>query len=306
MRLTLIKKTLTAFDKLHRSYPSLNLMIHVSKDQHTVQVVLPGLRFDDIDHTGQPNIVTVFDMLSHVETAAYGHEYSFLDYRALRQQNLRTYVKACVMDIGSDFYETTTPKAPLDVCVKLTDIGHTTFTTVNEVFCGGRLKPSIRVRSVHGTVNKMRQAPEPLPEWWVNRFRPLLPTKNQKIFITPEAKIGKTHKNVVTVPLTDTDHNERTRCASYLKYFTENSSIALRKEALAHIKSSFNMFHTKRLNLLYMGPTKWGDILTSETWQGENKFNIYCSISKGDHQVWFGKMELFEDVFGLQPVVLKA
>ena len=36
----------------YRAYPSLNLSINVKQDKHAVQVVLPGLRFDDIDHTG--------------------------------------------------------------------------------------------------------------------------------------------------------------------------------------------------------------------------------------------------------------
>ena len=41
--------------KYFRAYPSLNLTLHVSKDRQSVQCVLPGLRFDDIDHTGMVN-----------------------------------------------------------------------------------------------------------------------------------------------------------------------------------------------------------------------------------------------------------
>ena len=40
-----------------RAYPSLNLTLHVSKDQTAVQCVLPGLRFDDIDHSGTQQTV---------------------------------------------------------------------------------------------------------------------------------------------------------------------------------------------------------------------------------------------------------
>ncbi|XP_045193464.1 uncharacterized protein LOC123549431 [Mercenaria mercenaria] len=290
-----------AFQKLHRAYPSLNLMIQVSKDLNAVQVVLPGLRFDDINHTGQPNMVTMFDMMSHVETASFGHEPSFLDYLALRQQNLRVFVKACVMDISSEFYETTTPKAPLDVQVKLTDIGNSTFTTTNELFCGGDLNPSIRTRSVYAFTNKKTSQLEPVPDWWRNRFTPLLksPSGNNKPFVTTSPKSAPTHMNCFTIPLSDTDHNERTRCASYLRYFTENTSVASRKELLKHIKSSFHEFHIKRLSMLYFGATNWGDMLISETWQGEKPLKIMCEISKDENPVWFAEMELYDKVFGL-------
>lgn len=276
-------------------------MIHVNKDQNGVQVVLPGLRFDDIDHTGQPNMPTVFDMMSHVETASFGHEPSFLDYLGLRQQNYRVYAKACIMDIGSQFYETTTPKAPLDIQVKLTDIGHSTFTTTNEVFCGGSLSPSIRTRSVYAFTGKTMGKAEPMPEWWKNRFIPQLPMPppHGKVFVSPSQKVDPTHMASFTVPLNDTDHNERTRCASYLRYFTENTSVASRKELLKHIKSSFHEFHIKRLSMLYFGPTYWGDFLTSTTWQDDNPLQILCEISKDEKPMWFGRMELYDKVFGL-------
>ncbi|KAL4234946.1 hypothetical protein ACF0H5_006588 [Mactra antiquata] len=294
-----MSKYSNAFQRLHRAYPSLNLKVNVNKDQNTVHIVLPGLRFDDIDHTGQPNMVTVFDMMSHVETAALGNQKSFLDYLALRQKNLRIYVKACVMDIHSNFYETTTPKAPLDIQVKLTNIGNTTITTTNELYCGGKLNPSIRTRSVYALINKKTNEAESVPEWWRSRFSPLITSSENKLMVMPSKKVEPAHVNHVTIPLHDTDHNERTRCASYLRYFTENTSIASRKEKLKHIQSTFHEFHIKRMSMLYWGPTQWGDSLLSETWQENNPRTIMCQISKDNHPVWFGKMELHDSVFGL-------
>ena len=251
--------------------------------------------------SGQPNMVTMFDMMSHVETASFGHERSFLDYLALRQQNLRVFVKCCVMDISSKFYETTTPKAPLDVQVKLSDIGNTTFTTTNELFCGGNLSPSIRTRSVYAFINKKTSKIEPVPDWWRNRFthlvKPLM--GNNRPFVTPKPKSDHSHINCFTIPLTDTDHNERTRCASYLRYFTENTSVASRKELLKHIKSSFHEFHIKKLSMVYFGPTNWGDMLTSETWQDDRPLNIMCEICKDGELKWFAEMELYNKVYGL-------
>ncbi|KAH3770483.1 uncharacterized protein LOC127845427 [Dreissena polymorpha] len=294
-----------AFQRLHRAYPSLNLMIHVNNDRTGVQVVLPGLRYDDIDHTGQPNIVKVFDIMSHVETAAFGYDPSFLDYLAIRQQNLRIFVKALVMEIDSSFYETTTPKAPLDTRVQLHDVGNRTFTTLNEIYCGGKLRPSIRSRSVYAIVNKNTSIIEPLPDWWKNRFEGHIVSKPKKLLVEAVKKCAPIHKNTFIVPLGDTDHNERTRCASYLRYFTENTSIASRLALLKHLKSSFYEFHIKRLSMLYYGPTSWGDQLTSETWQGDNPLQIMCEISKEGVPTWFGIMELHENVFGLPELKTK-
>lgn len=244
-------------------------------------------------------MVNVFDMMSHVETAAFGNQQSFLDYLAIRQKNLRIYVKACIMDINSNFYETTTPKAPLDIQVKLTDIGNTTITTTNELYCGGKLSPSIRTRSVYAIINKKTNQAEQVPDWWRNRFSPFISKSANKLHVMPLKKVEPTHLNHFTIPLSDTDHNERTRCASYMRYFTENTSIASRKEQLKHIKSTFREFHIKRMSMLYWGPTQWGDVLTSETWQQENPLTIFCQISKQGQPVWFGMMDLFESVFGL-------
>ncbi|WAR11717.1 hypothetical protein MAR_025897 [Mya arenaria] len=294
-----------AFQRLHRAYPSLNLMIQVNAPKNEVQVVLPGLRYDDIDHTGQPNMVRMFDIMSHVETAAFGNNPSFLDYIGMRQQNLRVFIKACVMEIDSLFYETTTPKAPLDSRVTLANVGNRTFTTLNELYCSGKLKPSIRTRSVYAVVNKKTGKIEELPEWWKSRFVPLQSKPNSKLIVDSEQKRDTIHSKTFMVPLNDTDHNERTRCASYLRYFTENISIASRNEALEHIKSSFHEFHIKKLEMLYYGATGWGDTLTSETWQTDNPLQINCQVSKEGIPMWFGKLELHEKVFGLPELETK-
>lgn len=248
----------------------------------------------------------MFDIMSHVETAAFGNEPSFIDYLAIRNQNLRIFVKASVMEIGSDFYETTTPKAPLDVNVRLYDIGNTTFTVVNELSCGGKLKPSIRTRSVYAVINKKTGKIEPTPDWWRRRFVPLAECKSQnKQLISPVEKSGPTYRSEFTIPLNDTDHNERTRCSSYLNYFNESTSVASRKELLKHIKSSFHEFHVKRLSMLYFGPTGWGDTLTAETWQSELPLQILCEIRKDNVPVWFGKMDLHERVYGFPELETK-
>ena len=40
---------------IFRAYPSLKMKVNINDSRSEVDVVLPGLRFDDIDHTGQEN-----------------------------------------------------------------------------------------------------------------------------------------------------------------------------------------------------------------------------------------------------------
>lgn len=38
---------------IDRAYPSLNLRLNVNSKQNEVDIVLPGLRYDDMDHFGK-------------------------------------------------------------------------------------------------------------------------------------------------------------------------------------------------------------------------------------------------------------
>ncbi|KAJ8302405.1 hypothetical protein KUTeg_018801 [Tegillarca granosa] len=119
----ILRRTLQSL-RIVRAYPSLNLTINVR----------------------QPDIWRMFDMMNRVEAAAFHNHLSFLDYASLYKQNYMTIVKACDIEIKSHFYEVTTPKAPLDISVKLVYVGNSTFTTVSEMTCGGKMKASIRLK----------------------------------------------------------------------------------------------------------------------------------------------------------------
>ena len=245
-------------------------------------------------------MATVFDIMSHVETAAVGKPPdSFIDYLTLRHHGLRHYIKACVMEVNSNFYEMTTPKAPLDIRLRLCSIGNASFTTLSELSCGGKMSPSITIENVHCLIHKPTARIHELPEWWKDKFSPILKNPTPKLEVTPATKPDTTFKTSILVPLSDTDHNERTRCASYLRYFMDNSSVGSQKSFYEHIKSSFHEFHIKRLSMYYYQASYWGDTLTAETWQRDKPREFHCLINNNSAPVWYGKMELHESVFGL-------
>lgn len=268
--------------------------------------MLPGLRFDDIDHFGQPDIWRVFDMMNSVEAAAFYSQDSFLDYNALLKQNYTTIVKACGVDIKKDFYEVVTPKAPVEVSCKLKRVGKTSFTTNVELFCGGKMKPSVTLKNVHTVISLHSNSVEPIPEWWITRFGKKEGTHKEEIprdvFITPAQKPVDTFHNVFAVPLSDTDITHKTRCASYFRYFIENASIASHTGFYRNIQTNFHEFHIKKLHFLYLRPSNWGDSLVSESWEDpKNPLILHCQISTRYDRLplWYGMMDLFSEVYGL-------
>ena len=247
---------------------------------------------------GQPDIWRVFDMINRVENAAFLNRPSFLDYEHLDKQNLTTIVKACILDISSDFYETITPKAPLDVEMKLGHIGNTTFTTVLSLMCGGKMKPSVRIKNMHTLINFHHNKVEELPEWWKNMFlTDALKDKQYLINVAPKQLDGKAFTHHFCVPLSDTDIFQKTRCSSYLRYFVENASIASSREEFKVLKNNFHEFHVKKMKMLYFEPTCWGDELVSQCWEGED-LKLHCQVLKEGRPVWYSEMQLFSEVYG--------
>jgi acyl-CoA thioesterase FadM len=245
----------------------------------------------------------VFDMMNSVEAAAFYNQDSFIDYNALLKQNYTTIVKACVVDIKKDFYEVVTPKAPVEVSCKLKRVGNTSFTTVVELYCGGKMKPSVALRNVHTIINMHSNTVEAIPEWWIKRFHTGENSSAEKHqFITPAKKPLETFSNVFTVPLSDTDITHKTRCASYFRYFLENASIASHRGYYRNIQTNFHEFHIKKLQMLYLQPSNWGDGLVSESWEdAKNPLTLHCQISSqnGLVPIWYGMMDLFSEVYGL-------
>ncbi|XP_063440760.1 uncharacterized protein LOC134721591 [Mytilus trossulus] len=292
--------------KLIRAYPSLNLRLNVNSKQNEVDIVLPGLRYDDIDHFGQPDIWRVFDMMNTVETAALYNQESFLDYNTLLKQNYSTITKACSVDIKKDFYEVITPKAPVEVSCKLKRVGNTSFTTVVELCCGGKMKPSVSCKNIHTIINVNENSVEQIPEWWRKRYEIKENADEDKnhraAFINPQEKPTDTFYNEFSVPLSDTDIRHKTRCASYFQYFIENASIASNKQFYRNIQRNFHEFHIKKFNLLYLQTSKWGDGLYSESWEDENNpLILHCQISSQIDRIpiWYGQILLFSEAFGV-------
>lgn len=246
---------------------------------------------------GQPDLWRVYDMIGRVETAAMYNDVSFLDFDVLHKQSISTIMKAVKMEFKSDFYEITTPKAPIEVTIKLKYVGDKTMITWSEAMCGGKMKPSIKIQNMHHAIDTNTRQPTVLPDWWKDKFSPDLP-EFTPFSVEPNVRPLDTHVHMFAVPLSDADTSGHTRCASYVRYFIDNASIASSRSFYKNIANSFHEFHIKKMSMLYFHPSKWGQTLTSETWEDDKKrLKLHCIVRKDEIPVWYGNMEFFPEVF---------
>ncbi|XP_067652192.1 uncharacterized protein [Haliotis asinina] len=281
-----------ALRRLMRAYPTLNLRIAVNPSQHEADVVLPGLRYEDIDYTGQPDIWRIYDMMGRVEFAAFFQDYSFIDFTSLYKKGIGAFAKAVSLEIKKGFYQTTTPKAPLHVHLKLDHIGETTFTVKSSLSTGGKHTPSVNIQSQYTLQHVESKLVEKIPNWWRIKFAPHISADAQKLIIYPPMDIPKqVFSHSLTVPRIDTDIHTRTRCSSYAKYFMDNASIASHRAFYPNVSTSFHELLVKKMKMVYFSASSWGDTLTAETWEDEEiPRTLHCNVIKQGQHIWYGSM----------------
>ncbi|RUS68668.1 hypothetical protein EGW08_023569 [Elysia chlorotica] len=289
---------------LIRAYPSLNLRIEVHRDQHKALALLPGLRYDDISYTGQPDLQRLMNIMGRVEHAAmYNTTNPFLDYQSLSRKGIGSYSKGLIMEIRRHFYETTTPKSPMQISLKLTGMMDTMYTIRTSATFGGRQKASIMMKSCNTLVHRESGLTEQIPDWFREKFLHLLPEIPDNYRpVEPPNCIGKTFSHHVVVPLRDTDSSGRTRHPSYVRYFTDNISIAANKNFYPALANMLHDYYTMRLSVVHFSPSVWGDSLLVETFQDpKDELKLHCFVCKNGNINWYGCLEFYEVMF--QPEV---
>ncbi|XP_076469853.1 uncharacterized protein LOC143300180 [Babylonia areolata] len=290
----------TSFQRLQRllrAYPSLNLRIEVDKDHHQAHINLPGLRYDDIDFTGQPSMWRLLNMIGRAEHAAFYNSDPFLKYTKLTTQGISSSSAEITMEIGKHFYEVTTPKSPVQVKLNIIGISNTTFTTCMSVMVGGRLKPSVQVKSLNVLRHRESGLLEQVPQWWRDHFSSFLPEFPEKPAVThPPNDCGQTFIHHLTVPFSDTDTSGYTRHPSYLRYLFDNMSIASHRNFYDKFSADrANDYKVRRLSMVAYGTSQFGDGLMVETFENlsEKDLRLHCFIGKNGAAVWYGCVDFF-------------
>ncbi|XP_076449887.1 uncharacterized protein LOC143286164 [Babylonia areolata] len=283
--------------RLLRAYPSLNLRMEVDKQQHEAHVNLPGLRYDDIDYTGQPSVWRLLNTIGRAEHAAFYNNTSYLKYTKLHDQGIGTYGAELTMEFGRHFYEVTTPKSPMQVKLNVIGIADTSFTTCMSVMVGGRLKPSVQVKSLNILRHRDSGLVEQVPQWWRTYFTNFLPRIPEKpVVASPPREMGQTFSHHLVVPYNDTNTSGHTRHPMYVRYLFDNMSIAFNRFKYKKFTGDLADYQVRRLSLLSYGSTCFGDALTVETFENpaEEELKLHCCISKDGMIQWYGCVEFFK------------
>lgn len=185
--------------------------------------------------------------------------------------------------------------------VKLNVIGisNSSFTTCMSVTVGGRLKPSVQVKSLNILRHRESGLVEQVPDWWRQHFSNFLPKYPQKPLVPdPPAEIGRTFAHHLTVPFSDTDTSGHTRHPMYLRYLFDNMSIATNRCFYEKFTSDLDQYLVRKISLVLYGSSQFGDALTVETFENpeEEDLKLHCFIGKNGCIQWYGCVEFFPRV----------
>ena len=182
--------------------------------------------------------------------------------------------------------------------VKLNVIGisDTSFTTCMSVMVGGRLKPSVQVKSLNILRHRESGLIEQVPDWWRRHFSNFLPKYPEKPAVpNPPEEMGPTFSHHLTVPFSDADTSGHTRHPMYLRYLFDNMSIASHRCFYRKFGNDLDGYLVRKMSLVAYGSTVFGDALTVETFENphEEELKLHCFIGKSGCIQWYGCVEFF-------------
>lgn len=185
--------------------------------------------------------------------------------------------------------------------VKLNVIGisDSSFTTCMSVMVGGRLKPSIQVKSLNILRHRESGLIEQVPGWWRQQFSSFLPKFPEKPPVSnPPEEMGRTFAHHLTVPFSDTDTSGHTRHPMYLRYLFDNMSIATNRYFYKKFTGDLGQYLVRKVSLISYGSTQFGDAVTVETFENpqEEELRLHCFIGKNGIIQWYGCIEFFPKV----------
>lgn len=235
----------------------------------------------------------VYKMMTRVELAAFYNEIPYLDMTELNNKNIATVTKASRIEMRREFYDRTVAKAPLAVNLGLLHVGDTSFVTLTDFSCGGRMKPSVKVTNVHTFTDSNTNQVIPVPDWWRAKFDYNLQDHPPVFDPSSMSPNARTRSCLFTVPHSDTNAEGRTRCAAYMKYFLDAASIAAHQGFFDSITNSADIQNQpiRRINMLYTAASQWGDSLTTKTWEDVAKEEILCNVFRDEELLWAASLK---------------
>jgi len=186
---------------------------------------------------------------------------------------------------------------PLKFVGNITDIGKTSYTTVNEWvdFDTGKLIARMFTKAVH--VSFTTRKPKPIPDVLKNAFQPHRKSlkdivnlqKGEPISVPKEAFIFKIK------PLhSDCDGNNHINQAIYVRWCSDAGSAAARSGSLKRYTKHIERYRVKSMNAHHLGEAVVGDIVEVCVWES-GRSELTFVVRAGGITIYTLVMGFYED-----------
>ncbi|KAL3835940.1 hypothetical protein ACJMK2_021401 [Sinanodonta woodiana] len=285
-------------DRIIDHFRHINYKLELDEEKCEATVSHPGLSADDFDMiTLRPCVWKVMKVIGaaryfahHIRLDDTGR--TFRDYGKLTDGQL-TFLVASELVFTPDLYDINVPKTPLIIKVQGGHIGNTSYNSVSTMLSRDNKFLCSNVNQVV-LINKDTRRPMPLPDWWKSKYSKSAVDKRPVRF-EKEVRPDKTSSFQIHVVWSDTDNNNHTNYASYIRYAIDAAHFISKQGEIDEIKDMLNNGISK-LEILHLGESTEGDILDIFMWAVQSTQNkLIVQMDKGDNTVFQCCMHYFEN-----------
>ena len=200
-------------------------------------------------------------------------------------------------NIEQKFYQTTTPKYPLTLSVKLPHVGRTSFTASYSLESPGNgTYATMKILGVF--VDKTTRKPTPVPQWWKEKYTNLIQPSHPpsvNALERPECSIGLP----VTIAYSDTDENCHTTWPTYVRMCYDAFVNGVMKKAYKRINEEDVSRGVKKIELTFKKESIIGDELMVHSWETDRMDGreLAVEIRKGQSTCVQANMEFYKHAY---------
>ena len=185
---------------------------------------------------------------------------------------------------------------PITIVTELDHIGKTSFSTVNRMYDSDSLEEYAVEKNIYVFVDGKTRRPKPIPSDWRNQYwkysrsrKPSAAKMVKKTEGSPSFTLD------VRVAFSNTDVNGHTNLKFYMRFCSDCAAEACMAGTYKHLKKNLLHYNVKKVDCLFTGESRLGDILTVQTWQDKNNpCVLYFVIFNHNKPIYHQTTELYE------------
>ncbi|KAK3594293.1 hypothetical protein CHS0354_018983 [Potamilus streckersoni] len=279
-------------------FRQINYQLAVDEEKYEATVSHPGLSADDFDmRTTRPCVWKIMKAIGAARYFAHHAQLddtgrTFRDYAKLTDGQL-TFLVASELVFTPDLYDYNVPKTPLIIKIQGGHIGNSSCNSVATMLSRDNKFLCSNINQVV-LIDKDTRRPMPLPDWWKSKYSKSAEGKRPVRF-EKEVRPDKTSSFQIRIVWSDTDSNNHTNYASYVRYAIDAAHFISKQGEIDEIKDMLNNGISK-LEMLYLGESTEGDVLHIFMWARQSTQNrIIVQMDKEDSTVFQCCMYYFEN-----------